>query len=1351
MSLVCQVNNVDIDLIYSETIEENIISINSKKELFFDVYECVLNNKKLILEKVGESDLGPKVLLEVNIDGKKYSAEAILVDNGSNYVELNKENIYFIRKIPNQKLVKEESFEEENIEPENNSSDNIEINYENIIEHHVNNKLVFLHELEEQFEEKIVSLKDDISDKLDLFFEKLENKKKVIIEEKVEEITLELDEKFKVLKTELHGVEDFSKKNIDTILEKKIKEIDSSVNLFLEGITKEYKNKIISSDKKITHNFLELNSIKDKLKENNSINDKKFKDLNLLKEKLLEQDELVLKNNELLKFINEEFENINDKFSNLSEEESKKYNELLAAINNKDVVEYKTILKEKIQDVELTHIKEALQEDITNALQGDIVALKRYVEMSSGGGTVAKQYARGGTMDGDLNVTGNFLSGGQNLLDVFATEDPPGLQDVTNIGNTTTNLISSNNTIIANTIKADNILSATNLDIGFELSGFNVTGNISASGGLSAANINVSGDILPSETTTFNIGSSASRFKDIFLAGDTIHLSGTKISTDSDGDIEFRDSNNLTKRIKASELVLESTNDPNNDIVFKVDSQGNPEFQKRRRLNPNIIEPSVTISDIVSAVQVRVRGNVGIGTNSERLPNKPLTVIGDISATNTITSLAGHFTDAVGIGTTTPTHAFDIKDVFSADGTMRAMIERTTSGQVSVDLKNTVTKFRQIVDGNAAYKIFDGNNAATRFTIDSSGNVGIGRTDPSKLLDIKDGDFRISSTEPKIFLNDTNNNSDFSIKNNNGNFHISDTTNGPTRLAIDSIGRVGIGTTSPNEALTVVGDISASNNLITPALSTEGIDAKFTDNVTIAGDLDIGFPNENEDQCIVIHGRNSSGKRTELKQDGSTFSISPQVGNQTLILGSGSNNITCMCGNASHELRIPNKVTIGTTGGAEKLTVSGNISANGSLSAAKIVIGTNNTSTGILATVAGGCSNLATGNSSFVGGGVQNCALGNESSVGGGQYVRACGNRSVAVGGYSNCATGFQSFVGGGNTNKACGSNSTVAGGSLNTAKKIHSFVGGGYYNYNNGNYGVIGGGIGNGINAAGNYSVVGGGNGNVTQGNNSAIVAGHYNRACAACSFIGGGGQLYKGNITRGIFSSIVGGRENMTCGTFSFIGGGECVKVLSAHDFIGGGFSNTTAGSAAVVVGGRNNRAFGLTSSVVAGSANDNFGLFSSILGGCSNRISPGHDSSFIIGTSLSSNAACTTFVNNLSTPGAIDSCSITSSDGYKVGGGSIISCSTSFTPALSDNGRTILINTSSDTVTVTFTPKISGYSARFIKEDGAGPVVFSAGTGLSGLYSYQDRDQMSIIYAQADIFYKNENIAFLGGNLQ
>ncbi len=1022
----CQVNNIDIDIIFSDSIEENIISINSKKELFFDVYECFINDEKLILEKVGDCDLGPKVLLEVNLDGKKYSAEAILVDEGKNYIELNRDNIYFIRTIPEENLTVEEKGEEE-INIDNKTSDNIEVNYENIIEHHVNNKLVFLHELEEQFEEKIVSLKDDISDKLDLFFEKLEDKKKVIIEDKLNEISNELDEKFIVLKSELHGVEDFSKNNIDGILEKKINEIDKSVGIFLEGITKEYKNKIISSDKKITHNFLELNSIKDKLKENNILNNKKFEELNQLKEKLLTQDELLLKNKELKKFINEEFLNIDNKLKNLSIEENKKYNDLLAAVNNKDVVEYKTILKEKIQDVELTNIKEALQEEISDSLRGDIVSLKRYVEMSSGGGSIAKQFARGGTMDGDLTVVGNLSASNYLGIDSF---DNGGTMngDLTVTGN-----------VKADTILATNLLSATTLDIGFELSGFNVTGNISASGGLSANNINVSGDILPSQTTTFNIGSTALRFKDIFLAGSTIDLSGTKISTDGEGDIEFRDKDNLTKRIKASEIILESPNDPDNDIVFKVDATGNPEFQKRRRSNPNIIEPSTTISDIVSAAQVRVRDVVGIGTSPSQLPNKPLTVVGEISATGNISTsnnlqLGGNIVDTdsneiitiaandvcftgksiragqslglrgvrgnckgldqsgdgdhtklgiyncsieaitvdnagkVGVGTTSPNEVLTINGSISGNNNLTVGNNITTIGNICINGQNkklcltnnseiefdddfkitydghlkwdntsafkteerslhnyagaevvnfssndvTVNNANLVVstgkvgvgttspndiltvngsisgnnnltvDGNIAssgilsigstpaysqtrsIKLFDngvqysarvsligtndnsgpglemvtggslskrtiirhegegsndyglgffttnGGSISERVRFSGDGNVGIGRTDPSKLLDIKDGDFRISSTEPKIFLNDTNNNSDFSIKNNNGSFQISDTTNGPTRLAIDSSGNVGIGTTTPNEALTVVGDISAT-------------------------------------------------------------------------------------------------------------------------------------------------------------------------------------------------------------------------------------------------------------------------------------------------------------------------------------------------------------------------------------------------------------------------------------------------------------------------------------------------------------------------------------------------------------
>jgi hypothetical protein len=48
--------------------------------------------------------------------------------------------------------------------------------------------------------------------------------------------------------------------------------------------------------------------------------------------------------------------------------------------------------------------------------------IKKAVGMigESGGGTNAVQYANGGTMNGDLNVNGNYLSGGVNLLDIFS-------------------------------------------------------------------------------------------------------------------------------------------------------------------------------------------------------------------------------------------------------------------------------------------------------------------------------------------------------------------------------------------------------------------------------------------------------------------------------------------------------------------------------------------------------------------------------------------------------------------------------------------------------------------------------------------------------------------------------------------------------------------------------------------------------------------------------------------------------------------------------------------------------------------------------------------------------------------
>ena len=86
------------------------------------------------------------------------------------------------------------------------------------------------------------------------------------------------------------------------------------------------------------------------------------------------------------------------------------------------------------------------------------------------------------------------------------------------------------------------------------------------------------------------------------------------------------------------------------------------------------------------------------------------------------------------------------------------------------------------------------------------------------------GDITVESSLPKVYLTDTDNNSDYSIVNNNGSLRIFDETNSAVRMSIDSTGQLGIGVTSPNFKLDVDGNFSASymslnSNASTPAVS----------------------------------------------------------------------------------------------------------------------------------------------------------------------------------------------------------------------------------------------------------------------------------------------------------------------------------------------------------------------------------------------------------------------------------------------------------------------------------------------------------------------------------------------------
>jgi len=209
-----------------------------------------------------------------------------------------------------------------------------------------------------------------------------------------------------------------------------------------------------------------------------------------------------------------------------------------------------------------------------------------------------------------------------------------------------------------------------------------------------------------------------------------------------------------------------------------------------------------------NAILIDSSGRVGIGTTS---PSAPLDVVGN---------------DGIAIQSSAQTNEFLIRPGgSSADG-----IRFTQAG-----------------------------GAGDRIVIDSSGNVGIGTTNPSTILHIK-------NNAPYIRLEDINDNQDWEIRG-TSRFNIFDITNGTERFSIDSSGKVGIGTSTSRASLTV-----AKGGSSIPAAGANTASAVFSN------DADAGVYG-------LIAGANASGtgylqaQRTDGNAIVYPLAIQPNGGN----------------------------------------------------------------------------------------------------------------------------------------------------------------------------------------------------------------------------------------------------------------------------------------------------------------------------------------------------------------------------------------------------------------------------------------------------------------------------------------
>ncbi|MFC1475487.1 tail fiber domain-containing protein [Candidatus Zixiibacteriota bacterium] len=319
---------------------------------------------------------------------------------------------------------------------------------------------------------------------------------------------------------------------------------------------------------------------------------------------------------------------------------------------------------------------------------------------------------------------------------------------------------------------------------------------------------------------------------------------------------------------------------------------------------------------------------------------------------------------------------------------------------------------------------------------------------------------------------------------------------------------VGIGTSSPDEKLEVVGNIQASGTIT----SGSSIIINGTTNEITSTSGSISFNDEN----LTTTGKVTFGP-------GNTNS-----GTDAFVAGSGNT----ASGNYS------------TVAGGENNTASGHHGTIGG--------GEDNVSGYLHTTVSGGIQNTVTGGSSF------------QSSIGGGAGNDITGGNSVISGGYFNTITTGQSTIGGGHANEIAAVSSTIGGGGYNYAWGQYCTIGGGGgttaadSNSASGEYAVIGGGRQNVTDGVG--TVVAGGMANQATNDRATVGGGYVNVADGALATITGGYL----NTASGDYSSIAGGRANDIGGSYSSTSGGFQHLVDGVYSAVLGGRQDTITASA-------------------------------------------------------------------------------------------------------------------------------------------------------------------------------------------
>jgi hypothetical protein len=429
------------------------------------------------------------------------------------------------------------------------------------------------------------------------------------------------------------------------------------------------------------------------------------------------------------------------------------------------------------------------------------------------------------------------------------------------------------------------------------------------------------------------------------LAANLDNTNGAELAINiTDGKLYYKDNAGVVK-------LIASTSGASGDVVGPASATDNAIARFDLTTGKLIQNSVVTIADstgdmagvgTLSSGAITTTGVLTLPAGSVSAP--AITTTGDTNtgiffpAADTIAFTEGgaesmRITSAgdVGIGTTSPNlNSFNKELTVSAgtSGTARAAINiqgsRTTSatfGALSffhqANNVGSIEMLRGGADNSGVMQFFTANagTIAERMRIDSAGNVGIGTSSPSSLLNVSgtgaSGLLRINRTDGAGFIdiNSSNGVAGASIGSTGTQglqFYTNYSTSPLLAMSIDSSGNVGIGTSSPNGSLTVSKQITA----LSGTGNTYGVHIY----PTATGQCFIdGLSNSSSNSSLGLRTYNN-GTYTEV--------INNFAGNTTVFQTAGTERM---------RIDSSGNVGIGTSSPASKLDVVGTASFSGTM------------------------------------------------------------------------------------------------------------------------------------------------------------------------------------------------------------------------------------------------------------------------------------------------------------------------------------------------------------------------------------------------------------------------------------